>query len=104
MAHSRCTNLICKNPHLQIFGYEYCHHCNEDTCKIATKSLKPCPFCGSKVRMLYNRGISPSGEGSGYKVTCPTLGCIVSYSLRCYGTPEELIKAWNKRAELTKDI
>ena len=25
-------------------------------------------------------------------------------SMSDYGTPEELIKAWNKRAELTKDI
>ena len=97
MANSFCANVICKEPRLRLGGCGYCHHRNEDVCKVKTKRLKPCPFCGSEVKMLFDIGYVPSGENSGYYVSCPTLGCIGSHTHRRYDTPEELIEAWNNR-------
>lgn len=64
--------------------------------------LKPCPFCGTSVKMLK----IPIHEYSGcynFEVKCPHCGCSVDYidSDTIYRSEEEAIanvtKAWNER-------
>ena len=51
---------------------------------------KPCPFCGGKVRILYN------SESERYEVECKKCYCTVMQYSEC---KDEAIKAWNRRAD-----
>ena len=58
--------------------------------------LKPCPFCGKKaifIKLEY-------GDGDAYYgFTCEHWRCPVCRVLPNYGSEEEAIEAWNRRAE-----
>jgi Lar family restriction alleviation protein len=64
--------------------------------------LKPCPFCGTEVKMLKTpiRGYSGCFN---FEVRCPKCGCSVDYidSDTIYRTEEEaianVIESWNER-------
>jgi|GEM_PF-3520010 len=62
--------------------------------KIREMKLKPCPFCGKKARLG-----SLGGDKSNWLIWCKC-GHAVSETGCGYGdTKEEIIKAWNTRAE-----
>lgn len=50
--------------------------------------LKPCPFCGGKVEIVFYRGNTA--------VECPKCGCALNTWIGM--TKEEATKAWNRRA------
>lgn len=54
------------------------------------KELKPCPFCGSKARLL---GLA----NKCYEVECENVECHVDPATWIDGEPDEVIKAWNTR-------
>lgn len=55
--------------------------------------LKPCPFCGGEAR-LYNDG------NHGFFHMCMIDGdAMVKIESRLFGSDEEAIKVWNRRAE-----
>jgi Lar family restriction alleviation protein len=53
--------------------------------------LKPCPFCGSDVKIVFNR------FGSLYMCFCETCGAIVSFKGK--EGKIALRNAWNERAD-----
>lgn len=62
------------------------------------EELKPCPFCGSKARLVhtlddewYVECSQCDSEGGGF------CSCLPSTWL--YGTKQEAIEAWNRRAK-----
>lgn len=64
-----------------------------------TETLKPCPFCGETEQNLVGIATIPnyySGNNSfiGHQPKCLNCGA----TLLIYGSEEEAIKAWNKRA------
>jgi len=61
--------------------------------------LKPCPFCGSEADVHpHNFGDSKKTD---YTIYCSNKDCGSSFCW--YDTPEESIKAWNKRAVNDKE-
>ena len=52
--------------------------------------LKPCPFCGEKVRLIEN------GERT-YSISCRTINCYMCGNMSWYASKEEAAKAWNRR-------
>lgn len=85
-------------------GAKYGKLLKEVESKSNTSELKPCPFCGTKVKMrkvpLY--GYSDRFE---FEVKCPKCGCSVDYKHNdtVYRSEEEaianVVKAWNERKE-----
>lgn len=49
--------------------------------------LKPCPFCGRKPTLVYDR--------NAYKVFCQNGFCLAAYGWSA--EKEEVIKGWNRR-------
>ena len=49
--------------------------------------LKPCPFCGGEVKII--------PEGDYHEIIC--VNCQLSM---WWNTADELVKAWNRRAEV----
>ena len=56
--------------------------------------LKHCPFCGKEIHILYIGG----GWLWQHKIESLYPSCPIAYS-RKYSTKEELVKAWNRRAD-----
>lgn len=60
--------------------------------------LKPCPFCGKEICILYIGG----GWIWQHKIESLYPFCPIEYS-RKYSTEEELVKAWNTRASKERE-
>ncbi len=58
------------------------------------KELKPCPFCGKRVEIVYIGG----GWFWRHKIDPPYPLCPITFS-RKYSTREEVVRAWNGRAD-----
>lgn len=78
--------------------------------EVMNTKLKPCPFCGTKAKMMRK----PLWEGShgyqgcySFKVTCEKCGCTLNYVYAdtIYRTEDEainnVINAWNERKNET---
>ena len=60
-----------------------------------TVELKPCPFCGSKAKLIIVPGYFKSGlSSSGWLVKC-TKGCCNQMP---YASDHDAEEAWNRRA------
>lgn len=57
------------------------------------EQLKPCPFCGKKVKLYV------SANGKGYNASCRNTECLILVITEAFDSPEEAIKVWNKRGE-----
>jgi len=60
--------------------------------------LKPCPFCGEKVRMFIVPACQERGSYNYYKIFCENINCLMAPVTRNYVNKDNAIKAWNKRA------
>lgn len=60
--------------------------------------LLPCPFCGCKAKIKYDRVQWSMGGPMRYWVACEARRCKINpYALYDFETKEEAIEAWNKR-------
>ena len=55
--------------------------------------LKPCPFCGKKVKLYV------SANGKGYNASCRNTECRILVITEAFDSPEEAIRVWNKRGK-----
>lgn len=61
--------------------------------------LKPCPFCGGEAKVGY-----AINDYNRWGVSCNICGCVVEVGFGEYDdTPEEAIKAWNRRRDNETD-
>lgn len=63
-----------------------------------TTSLKPCPFCGEHAHM---KELETAHGSTLYGVSCPTEGCLGFAMETYFDTPDEAVKAWNRRFDRT---
>ena len=76
----------------------YCMEHNGGKERVMEK-LKPCPFCGGKA---YVQCHIFDGVHETYGVLCTNGKCYTS-GWQFYGTAEEAIEAWNRRAERSEE-
>lgn len=62
--------------------------------RIEMYDLKPCPFCGSDVTMVYSE--QPRIM---YGIKCNNDNCVLGAQVKEFEHPHNLVDAWNKRAD-----
>lgn len=72
--------------------------------RIEIYDLKPCPFCGSDVTMVYSeqrggRITHASDTRIMYGIKCNNGECVLGSPTKDFDHPHELVDAWNKRAD-----
>ena len=65
----------------------------EEELRAYEDKLKPCPFCGKKVKLYV------SANGKGYNVSCSNAECRILVITEAVDSPKEAIKVWNKRGK-----
>ncbi len=65
----------------------------EKELKAYEEQLKPCPFCGKKVKLYV------CANGKGYNASCRNTECRILVITEAFVSPEETIKVWNKRGK-----
>lgn len=58
-------------------------------------TLKKCPFCGGKVRLLKHK---TAVNTFAYYITCEKARHIAEVYIKCSGAREIAIETWNRRA------
>ena len=66
---------------------------------IMKKKIKPCPFCGSKAKLLVTKTHIKNGPTLvSYDIKCTNKECYMSEGADwLFSKPKQAIKLWNKR-------
>ena len=65
--------------------------------------LKPCPFCGSDAKILYESVFGSDDSTHYFRIRCLNNACTMGYPGVLYSSKQNLIDDWNTRVDQSKE-